>query len=237
MSHNLDNLISDLKSLQNPVKAKNCLWFFKTKKGEYGYGDKFLGLTNPQIRELVKKYQKTITLSDVIFLLENSYHECRLAALLILVYQFSHGDSRSQKLIFNLYLSHTSFINNWDLVDLSARDIVGRYCYEQKESSILYNLAKSQDLWERRISIIATSFYIKNNNFAPTIYISKKLLKDPHDLIHKAVGWMLREVGKRDQSSLTDFLNVHTTTMPRTALRYAIERLPEPLRLHCLKLK
>lgn len=233
----LNTLISNLKSLQNPVKAKNHLWFFKTGKGEYGEGDKFLGLTNPQIRALVKKYQKSINLSEVISLLENPYHECRLAALLILVYQYAHGDDRTKKLVFNLYLSHTSFINNWDLVDLSARDIVGAYCYEQKELSILYDLAKSKDLWERRISIISTAFYIKNHDFSPTLTISKTLIKDSHDLIHKAVGWMLREVGKRDLKTLTDFLDIHATTMPRTALRYAIERLPEPLRLHFLKLK
>ncbi|MFA7301624.1 MAG: DNA alkylation repair protein [Candidatus Shapirobacteria bacterium] len=234
---NLNFLISDLKKQANPIKAKNCLWFFKTKKREYGYGDKFLGLTNPEIRSLVKKYQKLINLSEVISLLENPYHECRLTALLILVAQYSQGDNRTKKLIFNLYLSHTAFVNNWDLVDLSARDIIGKYCYEQQDCSILYGLSKSKDLWEKRISMIATSFYVKNNNFTPTINISKTLLKDNHDLIHKAVGWMLREVGKRDQKTLTNFLDKHALHMPRTALRYSIERLPESLRLYYLTLK
>lgn len=234
---NLNSIIADLKKQANPIKAKNCLWFFKTKKGEYGYGDKFLGLTVPQVRTIVKKYQKIITLSDTISLLQNPYHECRLAALLILVYQYSHGDDRTQKLIFNLYLAHTKFINNWDLVDLSAHHIIGAYCYEQKDSSILYSLSKSQDLWEKRISIVSTAFYIKSKDFTPTLTISKTLLNDPHDLIHKAVGWMLREVGKRDQKTLTNFLDKYVLDLPRTALRYSIERLPEPLRLHYLKLK
>lgn len=232
----LDSLISKLKSLANPVRAKNCLWFFKTQKGEYGYGDKFLGLTNPQIRALVKKYQKIISLADVISLLCNKYHECRLTALLILVYQYSHGDARSKKLIFNLYLAHTNFINNWDLVDLSARDIVGLYCFEQQDYSILYKLSLSQDLWEKRISIISTAFFIKNNDFIPTLTISKTLLNDNHDLIHKAVGWMLREIGKRNQKTLTDFLDLNYSQMSRTTLRYSIEKFPEILRQHYLSL-
>ena len=237
MTQNLKSLISDLKKQGDPARAKNCLRFFKTGVGEYGYGDKFLGLTNPQIRALVKKYQKILNLSDTITLLQNQYHECRLTALLILVYQYTHGDARTQKLIFNLYLAHTKFINNWDLVDLSAGVIVGWYCFEQQDYSILHNLSLSQDLWERRISIISTSYYTKNNDFTPAITISKTLLKDNHDLIHKAVGWMLREVGKRDQKTLTDFLDKNAIIMPRTALRYSIERLSEPLHLHYLKLR
>lgn len=237
MSKIIDSLISDLKKLSNPTKAKNCLWFFKTGKGQYGEGDKFLGISNPQIRILVKKYQKTINLSETISLLQNPYHECRLTALLILVYQFSHGDDRTKKIIFNLYLAYTKFINNWDLVDLSARDIIGQYCYEQQDCSILYSLSKSSDLWEKRISIISTAFYIRNNDFTPTIKISETLLTDPHDLIHKAVGWMLREVGKRNQKILTNFLDQHVLQMPRTALRYSIEKFPENLRLHYLKIR
>jgi len=233
---NLKSIISELKSLANPIRAKNCLWFFKTGKGEYGHGDKFLGLSNPQIRSIVKKYQKNISLSDVINLLQNPYHECRLTALLILNYQFKKGDSRTQKLIFNLYLSHTHFINNWDLVDLSATHIVGAYCYEQQDYSILYNLSHSQDLWEKRISIISTLFLIKNNIFDPTLIIAKTLLSDPHDLIHKAVGWALREVGKKDEKILISFLDNNVSKIPRIALRYSIEKFPEPLRQHYLHL-
>jgi len=232
----LNSIISDLKKQGDPLKAKNCLWFFKTGPGEYGEGDKFLGLTSPQVRTIVKKYQKIITLSQVMSLLQNPYHECRLTALLILVYQFSHGDNRSKKIIFNLYLAHANYINNWDLVDLSAPSIVGAYCFEQQDYSILYQLSLSQDLWEKRISIISTLFLIKKGVFLPTLTIAKTLLKDPHDLIHKAVGWALREVGKVDQKILIKFLDKYTSTMPRTALRYSIEKFPEPLRQHYLKL-
>jgi len=234
---NIDSLVLELKSLANPTKAKNCLWFFKTGPGEYGEDDKFLGLTNPQIRSIVKKYQKSINLSETFLLLTNPYHECRLTALLILVYKFSHGDDRTKKLIFTLYLAHTNFINNWDLVDLSAPRIVGTYCFETKDYSILYKLSLPQDLWEKRISIISTLFLIKNNIFEPTLTIAKTLLNDPHDLIHKAVGWMLREVGKKDQKTLTDFLDEYCLKLPRTTLRYSIERLPEKLRLYYLKSK
>lgn len=236
MNNTLNSLISDIKKHGNKDKVKIFHRFFKTKKGEYGYGDKFLGLSNPRIRTLVKKYQKIINLSEVISLLQNPYHECRLAALLILVYQYSHGDIRTKKLIFNLYLTHTKFINNWDLVDLSAYQIVGTHCYEQKDSSILYDLAKSMDLWQKRISIIGTYYYIKNNDFSHTLAISTKLLSNPNDLIHKAVGWMLREVGKRNQLVLTNFLDKNVSLMPRTTLRYCIERFPESLRLHYLKI-
>lgn len=229
-------LLSELKSLENPVRAKNLSWFFKTGPGQYGEGDKFLGLTNPQVHTIVKKYQKIITLSEVMSLLQNPYHECRLTALLLLVYQFAHGDNRTQKLIYILYLSHVHYINNWDLVDLSAPRIIGAYCFEQSDYSILYSLSLSSDLWEKRISIISTLFLIKYRVFTPTLTIAKTLLKDPHDLIHKAVGWMLREVGKKDQKVLIKFLDKHTLHMPRTMLRYSIEKFPENLRQHYLRL-
>lgn len=229
----LNSLVSELKSLTNPPKAKDLSWFFKTNPGQYGEGDKFLGIVVPLQRKLVNLYWDTITLSDIQALLDSPYHEFRLTGLLILVKQYP----KNKKSIFDFYLQNTSRVNNWDLVDLSCRDIVGAYCYENNNYSILTKLSKSKDLWEKRISIVSTAFYIKNNHFSPTLEISQALLSDPHDLIHKAVGWMLREVGKKDQKTLLNFLDQFYSQMSRTTLRYAIEKLPEDLRLYYLHLK
>jgi len=230
---NYQTILAEIKSLANPTRAKNLSWFFKTGPGEYGEGDKFLGLTVPQVRSLVKIYWDLLDLSDIEKLLHSPIHECRLFALLVLAKHYP----RYPKKVFDLYLKNTKYINNWDLVDISSRDISGRYCFETKDYSILYKLSKSQDLWEKRISITSTNYLIHRHIFSPTLTIAKTLLVDPHDLIHKGVGWMLREVGKVDQKTLTDFLDVYTLKMPRTALRYAIERLPEDCRFHYLKLK
>ena len=229
----VQQLTSQLQSLANPQKAKDLSWFFKTGPGQYGEGDKFLGIVVPLQRNLVKLYWDTVTLNYIQQLLDSPYHEYRLTGLLILVKQYPNN----KKNVFDFYLKNTKNINNWDLVDLSSRDIVGAYCFEQKNYSILTKLSRSKDLWEKRTSIVSTAFYIKNLDFIPTLEISKTLLSDPHDLIHKAVGWMLREVGKRNQKPLIDFLDQHHSQMPRTALRYAIERLPESLRLYYLHLK
>src|SRR3989344_1954187 len=221
----LTNLRKEIRLLANPIRAKHSLRFFKTGPGEYGEGDKFLGLTVPQCRQLVRKY-KDLSLSDITELLHSEYHEERLIALLLLVHNFSKD---SQK-IYDLYLKSTKYINNWDLVDLTAPRIVGEYLLD-KPVDILFKLAKSKSLWERRIAILATFAFIYKGEPKPTLKIAEMLLHDKEDLIHKAVGWMLREVGKRcGQKPLTDFLNQHYKSMPRTMLRYSIERFPEKTR-------
>lgn len=227
----------DIRKLANPAKAKVLAGFFKTGPGQYGEGDIFLGITLPLQRQLVKQYWRDLTLADAESLLKSKLHEERLIALLILVKKFTTSEIFNQKSkIYKFYLSHTKYINNWDLVDLSAQNIVGEYLID-KNRSVLYKLAKSKNLWERRIAILATLAFIKNRDPKDSIAISKILLSDRHDLIHKAVGWMLREIGKRcNEKTLTDFLDKNVLKMPRTTLRYAIERLPEKKRLHYLHL-
>lgn len=214
-----------LHSLANTEIAKHSQRFFKTAKGEYGYGDKFLGIRVPVIRQSVKKY-KTTSLKTAESLLKSEYHEIRLFALLLLVSLFFKNNTDEQGHTFNLYLNNTQYINNWDLVDSSAHYIIGSYL-EDKDKNILYELSKSSSLWERRIAIIAiiaTFHFIKINQFDDTLHISEQLLCDQEDLIHKAVGWMLREVGKRDLAIEVAFLKTHYQKMPRTMLRYAIEK-------------
>lgn len=215
-------IIDYLRSLSNPEIAKHSQRFFKTAEGEYGFGDKFLGIRVPVIRQAVKKYKST-PLNVAEELLKSEYHEVRLFALLLLVFRFSKSSLDEQEKIYHLYLGNTQYINNWDLVDSSAHQIVGTYL-ENRDKSILYDLSKSDSLWERRIAIMSTFYFIKKNQFSDTLYISKQLLSDQEDLIHKAVGWMLREVGKRDFAEEVAFLKVHYQKMPRTMLRYAIEK-------------
>jgi len=222
----VENLKKDFSKLANPNKAKILRGFFKTGKGEYGEGDIFLGIVVPEQRKLAQKYFSSLTIEEIQELLNTNIHEYRLTALLMLVNQYKNGNEQVKDKIFRLYLKNTKNINNWDLVDLSARDIIGNYLFD-KEKNTLYNLANSHHLWERRIAIISTSEFIRHNKFEDTIKISEILLKDKHDLIHKAVGWMLREVGKRDIKILKSFLSNHYKVMPRTMLRYAIEKLPE----------
>jgi 3-methyladenine DNA glycosylase AlkD len=217
-----------LRALANPKKAVLLQRFFKTGPGEYGEGDVFLGIMVPQIRSLVRVYQAA-PLSEVMKLLSSQYHEQRLLALLLLVRQIQTNDPSVRKRIFSLYLDSTDSINNWDLVDLSAPNIAGEYLVD-KSRRRLHVLARSRDLWKRRIAIISTAAFIRRNDFADTLAISETLLHDEHDLIHKATGWMLREVGKRDQAVLEAFLKKHQSHMPRTMLRYAIERFPEAKR-------
>ena len=213
----------ELQSHKNEEKAKILARFFKTGKGQYGEGDIFLGLIVPKTREIAKKYAD-MEFKDIQKLLLSKIHEERLAALMILVEKYKKYDSRGKKIIIKFYLQNTAKINNWDLVDLSADKILGNYLLD-KDKSILYKLAKSDNLWERRISIISTFAFIKNNQFKDTMKISEILLNDRHDLIQKAVGWMLREAGKRDEKELIKFLDKHYRKMPRTMLRYAVERL------------
>ena len=222
-----------LKSLGNEEKAKKHQRFFKTGPGEYGEGDIFIGVTVPELRKLAKEY-KTITLKEVKQLLHSPIHEKRLLSLFMLIHRYSKGDKPEKKRIYELYLKNTYFINNWDLIDSSAGHIVGAFLFD-KSKKPLYNLVKSDNLWERRISIISTFYFIKRNQFSDTLKISKILLPDKEDLIHKAVGWMLREVGKRDISVEENFLKKHYKNMPRTMLRYAIEKFPESKRQRYLK--
>ena len=215
-------IIDHLHNLANPDIAEHSQRFFKTARGEYGFGDKFLGIRVPVIRQAVKKYN-TASLAAVEKLLQSEYHEIRLFALLLLVYRFLKTSLGEQEEIYHLYLRNTQYVNNWDLVDSSAHHIVGAYL-EHRDRSVLYDLSKSDSLWERRIAIISTFYFIKKNQFRDTLHISEQLLNDQEDLIHKAVGWMLREMGKRDLTTEVAFLKDHYQKMPRTMLRYAIEK-------------
>ena len=230
----LSKIKKELKSLASKKDAQILQRFFKTGKGEYGEGDIFLGIRVPVQRQVVKKYWQ-MDLREVEVLLKSKIHEYRLVALLILVKKFEQGNEKTKKKIFNLYLKNTKYINNWDLVDLSAPNIVGTYLLD-KDRDILYKLAESQSLWERRISILATYTFIKQGEYQDTLKISEVLLKDKHDLIHKAVGWMLRELGKRiDQTIEEKFLKKYYKSMPRTMLRYAIEKFTDSKRKFYLK--
>jgi 3-methyladenine DNA glycosylase AlkD len=222
-----------LRELGNPERAQVARRFFKTAPGEYGEGDLFAGLCVPEIRKLAREYRE-LPLSKIGLLLRDPLHEARLLALLILVRAYAQGEASLQERIYRLYLQNTHFINNWDLVDASAPHIVGPHLRYRRRSP-LHLLAVSDLLWDRRISIMATFHYIKNGEFAETLRIAEKLLKDPEELIHKATGWMLREIGKRDRLAEEGFLKTHCQTMPRTMLRYAIEKFPEPLRQRYLR--
>lgn len=211
-----------LREISNAKDARFLQRFFKTGPGQYGEGDIFLGIRVPAVRKMAKEY-KDLSFRETLFLLKSPYHEVRLCALILLVNAFSKGDEAIQKDIYDLYLSHTKYINNWDLVDISSPNIVGAYLFT-KNKKPLYQLAVSKNIWERRIAVLATFYFIRNNQFDDALKIAGILLKDKEDLIHKAVGWMLREVGKRDVERLEEFLNKHCRTMPRTMLRYAIER-------------
>lgn len=219
--------------LANKKKAKILQGFFKTGPGQYGEGDIFLGITVPILRELAKECRET-SINEAQKLLRSEIHEQRLLALFLLIQKFKDGDDMTKKKIYDLYLRNTAFINNWDLVDLSAPNIIGNYLADRPRLQ-LYDLAVSKSLWERRIAILATFAFIRLNDFADALKISSILLEDEHDLIQKAVGWMLREVGKRDLAREERFLRLYYTKMPRTMLRYAIERFPEGERLKYLK--
>lgn len=217
-----------LGSLGCPQQAAILARFFKTGPGQYGEDDRFIGVKVPVIRKVAKEF-KNLPLPEIKCLLHSEIHEERLLALVILVGQFEKSNDAARKRIYDLYLANTQHVNNWDLVDVSAPQIVGGYL-EERSRKPLYRLAKSASLWERRISILATFHFIRQGDFADTLKIAEKLLGDKEDLIHKAVGWMLREVGKRDVAMLEAFLNDHCRAMPRTMLRYAIERFPEEKR-------
>ena len=224
---------SDLKRLAERERATALQRFFKTGPGEYGEGDRFLGIRVPDVRKLVKKYRE-LSITDTKRLLRSPLHEERLLALLLLVHAFSAGDEKIQKSIYDIYLENTGFINSWDLVDVSAEHIVGAYLFN-KSRKPLYELVRSDLLWDKRISVMATFHFIRRDEFDETIRIAKILLSDSEDLIHKAVGWMLREVGKRHLETEEAFLKANCRNMPRTMLRYAIEKFPESKRQRYLK--
>jgi len=224
----LKKIKDELQQLGNPAQARVLQGFFKTGKGEYGEGDVFRGIKIPVLRKLAKKYQD-MTCAKVEKLLTSKFHEDRMLALLLLMGKYLKADDAGKKQIYTMYLRNTRFINNWDLVDVTAHHIVGHYLMD-KSREPLYRLARSEILWERRIAIIATFHYIRQNKFDDTLKIAVMLIDDPHDLMHKAVGWMLREVGKRDLQAEEQFLKTHYRQMPRTMLRYAIERFPESKR-------
>jgi len=225
-----DNLGKDLRKFEKRKKAKILTRFFKTGKGEYAEGDKFLGLKTDETRSVAVKY-KDLGYEDLKKLLSSQIHEERMAAVMILVNRWKKGNLEIKKEVYKFFIQNLSGINNWDLVDVSAPNIIGGYLFLSKEKrDILYNFAKSDNLWKKRISIMSTCYFIRQKDFKDTLKISKILLNDKHDLIHKAVGWMIREIGNRDLNTEEKFLKVHYKKMPRTMLRYAIEKFPEDLR-------
>ena len=229
----LEDIQKRLNKLGDKRHAAVSRRFFKTGPGEYGEGDVFIGIRVPVLRKIAAEYSD-LPLEETVSLLRSSIHEERLLALLLLVRAFSKGDEATKKSIYVIYLEHTGFVNNWDLVDTSAQHIVGAYLMD-KDKEVLYRLAKSNNMWERRISIMSTFYFIQHHQFSETLKISKMLLFDRQDLIHKATGWMLREIGKRDLTTEEDFLKKHYKNMPRTMLRYAVEKFPEQKRQRYLK--
>ena len=231
----LDNLKKELQDLADPERAKSSQRYFKTGVGEYAEGDIFIGLTNPLLRTIAKKYPG-LNYQEIQELLSSKIHEYRFAALLILVHKYKKAkkDRFEKRKIYEFYMKNTRNIKNWDLVDCSAPHIVGDFL-QSEGTEILKSLAKSENLWERRIAILSTFPFIKKNQFGETLAISEMLIDDEHDLIHKAVGWALREVGKKNINVLELFLMPRYKTMPRTMLRYAIEKFPEEKRQDYLK--
>jgi 3-methyladenine DNA glycosylase AlkD len=229
----LQAIRTSLRALADPVQAKNLQRFFKTGPGEYGQGDRFLGLRVPQIRGLAKQLG-IVPLTVIKSLLKSPIHEERMLALLLMMKRYQCADEAGRAALFRLYLNSTAYINNWDLVDVTARHIVGAWLYPRSRR-LLYTLAQSDSLWERRIAVLATFHFIARGEFEDSLKIAARLLRDPHDLIHKAVGWMLREIGKRDRKTEEAFLKAHYRSMPRTMLRYAIEHFPEKRRQAYLK--
>jgi len=220
----LTTLQDKIKNSGSPVKAKASMWFFKTGEGQYGYGDKFLGLTVPEQHTLAREF-KDLALEDTLKLLSSEWHEERLIALFLLDAKFKKGDDKLRKKIYEVYLKNIKQnVNNWDLVDSSASQIVGTYLID-KPRDILYKLAKSDNLWERRVAIVSTFAFIRDKDYKDALQIAEILLGDKHDLIHKAVGWVLREIGKQcGEDVLEGFLKKYYKTMPRTALRYSLEK-------------
>jgi 3-methyladenine DNA glycosylase AlkD len=232
----MTKITDELRAIATPERAEAAAWFFKTGKGQYGEGDIFIGISNPDLRTICKNY-KQLTLSELQELLDSPIHEFRFAALVILVEQMKKINAETRREIYEFYLDNTQNINNWDLVDCSARDIVGAYLFD-KNRSILYDMARTDHLWTQRIAIIATLFFIKKKQFYDTLKISEILLSHKHDLIHKAVGWMLREAWKVGGSEQVEsFLEQNIGRIPRTALRYAIEKMTDERKKYFMTLR
>ena len=224
-------VIRSLKQLGSEKKAASSSWFFKTAKGQYGYGDKFIGVTVPEQRKVAKQY-RSLPLKEVSRLLKSKIHEYRLTGLFILVDNFNHADLKQQGEIVRFYMDHLDHVNNWDLVDSSASYILGQYlCKGAANRKIIYRLAKSKNLWHRRVAIISTHAFIRVGQFDDTLKLAALFMTDRHDLMHKAVGWMLREVGKKSRNSLVQFLDIYAAKMPRTMLRYSIEHFDKEERM------
>lgn len=217
-----------LRTLGNPTKGQFLQRFFKTGPGQYAEGDVFLGITVPETRKVAAEF-KNLNFDEIKILLDSKYHEERLLGLVILTNQYQKADPKKKEEIFKAYKINIPRINNWDLVDVSCAQIIGAHLFE-KDRAYLYKLSQSKNLWEKRIAIVSTLYFIRKKDFKDTLKICKTLLNDNHDLIHKACGWMLREVGKKDETVLEDFLIEHSKKMPRTMLRYAIEKFEEKKR-------
>ncbi|MBB6004851.1 DNA alkylation repair protein [Arcicella rosea] len=231
----LANLKQVLLNLANPERAIQTARFFKTGEGQYGEGDIFIGITNPEVRTLVKEFWKVITLADIQILLDDKIHEFRFTGLMILVEKFQKTKSEEERSeIVDFYLSNVSKINNWDLVDCSCYKILGEFLLN-KDRQVLYDLAASKHLWSERIAVVSTIAFIRKGQFLDCFKLSEYFLNHPHDLMHKACGWMLREIGKRDELALEEFLEENLSKMPRTMIRYAIEKMDEKKRLSYLK--
>ncbi len=230
----MSTLKQALLQLANPGRAIQATRFFKTGKGQYGEGDIFIGLSNPQVQALVKEHWKLTDMTDIQELINDKIHELRFAGLLVLVTKFPKSSPSQQQEVINFYVKNVQQINNWDLVDCSAYKILGKFLLN-KERQILYDLANSEHLWSERIAVVSCLEFIRNKQFSDIFNLSEKFLSHEHDLMHKACGWMLREVGKRDELALEEFLDEHLKSMPRTMLRYAIERMEEGKRLGYLK--
>ena len=226
----------ELRKVASPEKAIILSRFFKTGVGEYGEGDKFLGVVVPAQRIIVRKF-KDLPLAEIDQLLQSPYHEHRLTALLILVERFKTATEAEQAKLVKFYLSKTKFINNWDLVDLSAPKLLGEWLVKHPDPKLLDKLADSKNLWERRIAVLVCFAFIRRGELKQIFYLAEKLMDDKHDLMHKAIGWMLREAGKRDKKALRKFLDKHCCKMPRTMLRYAIEKMNEQERKEYLNKK
>ncbi len=226
-------IINELKILATEERKKTNEWFFKTEKGSYGYGDIFIGVTVPDIRKISKKFALLISLNETKKLIQSPIHEVRLCALIILVNKYKKSNPDE---IFDFYIQNISYVNNWDLVDSSAPYISGDYFYRnENKRDMMFEFSKSENIWTRRISIMSTFYFIRNNEFSETLQIAKTLINDEQDLIHKAVGWMLREIYKRDQKLVEAFLKSNYDELPRVMLRYAIEKMDKVARMKFLK--
>lgn len=231
------NIAKEINKNRSKEKAVVLSRFFKTKKGQYGEGDKFLGLMMPIQRKIAKKFIE-LDFIEIEQMLKSEYHDFRMIGLLILTYQYEKADMELRKKIYQFYFKNLKAVNNWDLVDLTVPNIVGRYLWEsERDRGLLYDLAKSKNLWKRRSAILATFYFLKNKDFRDTLKIAEILLQDKEDLIHKATGWMLREMGKRELPELLKFLDKYSSCMPRTMLRYSIEKLSKEKRLHYMQRK